>query len=60
MLNCLQRTHAKAFTSPLSTLNINQAARLLNQNCKAYYSFILEIEDRMYIINSHFLSCCAS
>ena len=43
MLNCLQRTHAKAFTSTLSTLNINQAARLLNQNCKAYYSFILEI-----------------
>ena len=35
--------NAKAFTSPLSTLNIDQAARLLNQNCKSYYSFILEI-----------------
>ena len=38
-----RKNNAKAFTSPLSTLNINQAARLLNQNCKAYYSFILEI-----------------
>ena len=43
LLEQLKMNKTKAFTSPLSTLNINQAARLLNQHFKAYHLLILVI-----------------
>ena len=41
LLGQLSMNKTKAFTSPLSTLSKNQAARLLNQNLKVYYLLIL-------------------
>ena len=43
LLRQLKMNKTKAFTLPLSTLNINQAARVINQNFKAYYLLILAI-----------------